>query len=63
MISIASSAHSTAKTCSSMIDMSGFTKIAPLNPPIGVLSANGSTSIAMPRGGRPLVMANAMPAS
>ena len=45
-----------------MIVISGLTKIPPLNPATGVRSANGSINIAMPRGGRPLVMAKAMPA-
>jgi hypothetical protein len=44
-----------------MIVISGLTKIPPLNPATGVRSANGSISIAMPRGGRPLVIAKAMP--
>ena len=46
-----------------MIVMSGLTKIPPLKPAIGVRSASGSISIAMPRGGRPLVMAKAIPAA
>ena len=45
-----------------MIVISGLTKIPPLNPATGVCSANGSISIAMPRGGRPLVIAKTMPA-
>jgi hypothetical protein len=40
--------------------MSGMTRMPPLNPATGVRSASGSISIDMPRGGRPLVMANWM---
>ena len=43
--------------------MSGCTNRPPLNAASGVSSASGSTSIAMPRGGRPLVTANVIPAS
>jgi hypothetical protein len=42
--------------------ISGSTKLPPLNPAIGVCRASGSINIAMPRGGRPLVIAKAMPA-
>ena len=45
-----------------MMVISGLTKMPPLKPATGVRSANGSINIAMPRGGRPLVIANAMPA-
>ncbi len=45
-----------------MMVISGLTKIPPLKPATGVRSANGSISIAMPRGGRPLVIAKPMPA-
>ena len=62
MTSSARFAASAASTCSSMMVMSGLTKIPPLNPATGVRRANGSISIAMPRGGRPLVIAKAMPA-
>lgn len=44
-----------------MIVISGLTKIPPLKPAMGVVIASGSISIAIPRGGRPLVMAKAMP--
>ena len=63
MTSSARFAASAASTCSSMMVMSGLTKIPPLNPATGVRRANGSISIAMPRGGRPLVIAKAMPAA
>ena len=52
------SRHMAARVCSSMIVMSGLTKIPPLKPATGVCSASGSISIAIPRGGRPLVIAN-----
>ena len=42
---------------------SGWTYIAPLNAAIGVVSPSGPTSIAIPRGGRPLVIASATPAA
>ncbi len=43
--------------------MSGLTSSPPLNAATGVSSASGSTSISIPRGGRPLVTANSTPAS
>ena len=46
-----------------MMVMSGLTKMPPLKPATGVRSANGSINIAMPRGGRPLVIAKAIPAA
>ena len=46
-----------------MTVMSGLTKMPPLKPAIGVRSASGSINIAMPRGGRPLVIAKAIPAA
>ncbi len=46
-----------------MMVISGLTKMPPLKPAIGVRSASGSINIAMPRGGRPLVIAKAMPAA
>ena len=63
MISIARLATSAASTCSAMMVISGLTKIPPLKPATGVRSDNGSINIAMPRGGRPLVIANAIPAA
>ena len=47
---------------SSMTLRSGLTMAPPLNPAIMVVRCSGSISIAMPRGGRPLVTANLMPA-
>ena len=44
-----------------MIERSGLTKTPPLKPAMAVSSASGSISIAMPRGGRPLVTANRTP--
>ena len=46
-----------------MMVISGLTKMPPLKPAIGVRSASGSINIAMPRGGRPLVIAKAIPAA
>ena len=43
--------------------MSGSTTRPPLKPASGARSASGSTSIAMPRGGLPLVTAKWIPAS
>ncbi len=43
--------------------MSGFTSRPPLNAATGVVMPSGSISIDMPSGGRPLVTANAIPAS
>src|SRR5262249_20599645 len=43
--------------------MSGLTMSPPLNAEIGVVRPSGSISIDMPRGGRPPVTANAIPAS
>src|SRR5262249_26769165 len=43
--------------------MSGLTMTPPLNAEIGVVRPSGSISIDMPRGGRPLVTANAIPVS
>ena len=39
-----------------------MTKSPPLKPAIGVSSSSGSNSMAMPSGGRPLVMAKRIPA-
>jgi hypothetical protein len=47
----------------SITDMSRFTSTPPLNAAIGVVRSSGSMSIDMPRGGRPLVIANRIPAS
>src|SRR5262249_28695031 len=41
----------------------GVTKMPPLKPAIGVSSLRSSKSMAIPRGGRPLVMAKRMPVS
>src|ERR1700730_2349029 len=46
-----------------MVVRSGLLITPPLKPAMGVSIFSGSTSMAMPRGGRPLVMANLMPAS
>jgi hypothetical protein len=43
--------------------MSRLTSTPPLNAAIGVVMASGSMSMDMPLGGRPLVMANRIPAS
>src|SRR5580658_2503593 len=48
--------------CCSITDMSGRTYTPPLKAAIGMVSWSGSTSIDMPRGGRPLVMAKSIPA-
>ena len=45
-----------------MMDRSGLTHWPPLKPATGVSMSNGAISMAMPWGGRPLVMANLMPA-
>src|SRR6202011_6169550 len=45
-----------------MIARSGLTKSPPLKPAIGVSSLRASNSMAMPLGGRPLVMAKRIPA-
>ena len=63
MTSSARRATSAASTCSAMMVISGLTKMPPLKPATGVRSASGSINIAMPRGGRPLVIAKAMPAA
>ena len=46
----------------SMTERSGLTNTPPLKPAIAVRNPRGSISMLMPRGGRPLVMAKAMPA-
>src|SRR6266851_9973028 len=46
-----------------MIARSGLTKSPPLKPAIGVSSLRASNSMAMPMGGRPLVMAKRIPAA
>src|SRR5215510_10047719 len=46
-----------------MMTSCGVTKRPPLKPAIGVSSLRSSSSMAMPRGGRPLVMAKRMPVS
>ena len=46
----------------SITDMSGRTNTPPLKAAIGVVRPSGSMSIDMPRGGRPLVIANNIPA-
>ncbi len=46
-----------------MVFMSRSTISPPLNAAIGVCRSSGSVSIAMPRGGRPLVIAKITPAS
>ena len=53
---------SSGTVCSSITDMSGRTYTPPLKPAMGVLSWSGSMSMDMPRGGRPLVTANRIPA-
>ena len=58
---IVARATSGGRVLASITDMSGLTSTPPLKPAIGVSSASGSISIAMPRGGRPLVMAKRMP--
>src|SRR5215510_7849423 len=63
MRSIAWAAISSGSVFCSMMASHGVTKSPPLNPAIGVSSFRSSSSIAMPRGGRPLVMAKRMPAS
>ena len=42
--------------------MSGSVRIPPLKAAIGVVRPRGSTSMPMPRGGRPLVIAKRIPA-
>src|SRR5437868_4193201 len=49
---------SACSTRCSITDRSGLTNMPPLKAAIGVVSANGAISISMPRGGRPLVIAN-----
>src|SRR6266705_177344 len=53
---------SRTKTCCSTNEKSGRTKRPPLNAANGVARLSGSTNICIPRGGRPLVIANATPA-
>ena len=48
---------------SSTTVMSGMTMIPPLKAAIGPFMRSGSTSIRMPRGGRPLVIAKSTPRS
>ena len=48
---------------SSMMVMSGITTTPPLKAAIGPRISSGWTSMRMPRGGRPLVMANSTPIS
>ena len=48
---------------SSAMVMSGCTMIPPLKAAIGPRNSSGWTSMRMPRGGRPLVMANSTPRS
>src|SRR5262245_19704511 len=60
-MSCAHLAASGASTCCSSAVMSGLTKIPPLNPAIGVRRSKGAINISIPRGGRPLVIANPMP--
>ncbi len=54
--------NSTGIARCSITDMSGRTNSPPLNAAMGSASSSGSTSIAMPLGGRPLVIANLIPA-
>ena len=60
---ITSAATSGASSCFDIGVRSGLTTTPPLNPAIGSVISNGSISIFMPRGGRPLVIPNRMPAS
>src|SRR5215470_3966881 len=63
MSSIAWAAISSDSVFCSRMASCGVTKRPPLKPAIGVSSLRSSMSLAMPRGGRPLVMAKRMPIS
>ena len=54
---------SSGSTRCSTTDMSGLTSSPPLKAAIKVVMLSGSISIDMPLGGRPLVIANRIPAS
>src|SRR5262245_57577595 len=63
MTSTTAGATSSGIVRSSSTLRSGATTTPPLNAAIGARIASGSTSIAIPRGGRPLVIAKATPSS
>jgi hypothetical protein len=63
IVSIAGWLTSAWSTSCSMTDKSDLTNMPPLKAAIGVVNANGAINISMPRGGRPLVIANWIPAS
>ncbi len=58
-----SRAASSGRNLASITLRSGLVNTPPLNPAMAPSSASGSISIAMPRGGRPDVIANRMPRS
>src|SRR5438874_279579 len=62
MVCIAGSMTSVCRTRCSSTERSGRTNIPPLNAAIGVVRASGWINICIPRGGRPLVIANWIPA-